>query len=503
MMNLDRVTGVTELDSSRRQAVVTTHPDDRRVATLPRRSSAQKVKKVVLVITDGVGIRNFLLSPFVEECSADITVLHRCPDEFIPNTRSAGSIEWQKMPEMPDAAVTFTLRQTLSQAHVYWGDTHSMRYTRSRKPGGSWRTRAASYTARFAGKMLASRTGIRLLESAYFRSVQRTQEVSRLQRIFAEMEPDIVLSANHRLPGAAVPVLAARSLGIPTATFIASWDNLTSKGRIAAPFDQYLVWSEHMKRDLLRFYPHLSTDCVHVVGTPQFDSYGQPDRLWGRDEFFRRIGADPERPLICYSGGDEGTCPEDHNHIRILLELIRSASIKFRPQVLLRPCPVDRGRRYDQVRRDFPELLYAQPAWGHPSGGDWSSSVPLEDDVQFLANLTAYSDLNVNIASTMTLDFGIHDKPVVNIAYDLSAPPPLRLPLWNLFYSWEHYEPVVKFGAARFAHSPEQLALHINHYLEHPSADREGRRKLCDLQVGVPLGQSSRTIVEVLERIVR
>ena len=41
-------------------------------------------------------------------------------------------------------------------------------------------------------------------------------------------------------------MLAAKSLGIPTATFIFSWDNLSSKGRIAAPFDYYLVWSEHM-----------------------------------------------------------------------------------------------------------------------------------------------------------------------------------------------------------------------------------------------------------------
>ncbi len=467
-----------------------------------RSSELRALKRAAIVLADGVGIRNFVLSPFLRECSAEMILLHHCPEELIPRTSShKGSVEWRRLAPIKDGPIAFTLRQALSYAHVYWADTHSMRYTRSRQVNGSWRTRAANRTARVMGRMLASRPGIRLLEGAYFRSLENTEAVSRQRRMFAETKPDIVLSANHRLPSAAAPVLAARSLGIPTATFIASWDNLTSKGRIAAPFDHYLVWSEHMKQELLRFYPHLAADHVHIVGTPQFDSYGDRSLLWGREQFLRRVKADPDRPLICYSGGDEGTCPEDQHHLRILLEMIRAKKIRGNPQVLLRPCPVDSGLRYDRVRNDFPELLYARPAWGHPKSSDWSSCIPLQEDVEFLANLTVYSDLNVNIASTMTLDFGIHDKPVVNIAYDLASPPPLRVPLWNLFYSWEHYEPVVRFGAARFAHSPEELANHINAYLTNPSADREGRRSLFELQVGVPPGESSRRIVSVLRSI--
>ena len=49
--------------------------------------------------------------------------------------------------------------------------------------------------------------------------------------------------------------------------------------------------------------------------------------------------------------------------------------------------------------------------------------------MQFLANLTHHADLNVNLASTMTLDFAIHDKPVVNVAFDPLPPPPLGVPL--------------------------------------------------------------------------
>jgi hypothetical protein len=60
---------------------------------------------------------------------------------------------------------------------------------------------------------------------------------------------------------------------------------------------------------------------------------------------------------------------------------------------------------------------------------------------------------------------------------------------------------VLAFGATRVARSPEQLAEYVNAYLENPALDREGRRRLVDLEIDVPLGESSRRIVHVLETL--
>jgi hypothetical protein len=84
---------------------------------------------------------------------------------------------------------------------------------------------------------------------------------------------------------------------------------MTSKGRIAAPFDHYMVWSDLMRDELQRFYPDVSPDRIHVVGTPQFDPYADPDLAWTREEFFSRIKADPARPLICYAGNNVDNSP--------------------------------------------------------------------------------------------------------------------------------------------------------------------------------------------------
>jgi hypothetical protein len=336
----------------------------------------------------------------------------------------------------------------------------------------------------------------------YLSSLAHSPEIEAYVRLFEKQRPNVVFSASQRSFAAVPPVLAAKRLGIPTVTFTVSWDNLSSKGRIAAPFDHYLVWSEHMRQELVEFHPDVKLENIHVVGTPQFEFYTDERLQLSREDFFRSVGADPSRPLICYSGGDESIAPQDHLHVRLVMEIVRSGRFKQNPQVLLRPCPVDSGLRFESVRRDFPELLYCQPRWEQLQPGNWSQCVPCAEDVAFLANLTRHSDLNINMASTMSLDFGIHDKPVINVAFDIGDPGPYRLPLGD-YYHWEHYRPVVSLGAVRLARSAEQLGEHIEAYLNNPELDREGRRRLVDLQVGIPLNESSDRIRQVLRRVAK
>jgi hypothetical protein len=328
-------------------------------------------------------------------------------------------------------------------------------------------------------------------------------EVKQYERLLQRIAPSVVFCSNQRSDAVLPLIMAAKCLGIPTVSFVFSWDNLTTKGRIAAPFDHYVVWSNLMKEELLKYYQDISADCVHVVGTPQFDPYADENLLWSREEFFHRIHGDGKLPLICYTGGDRQTAPEDPKHVAILMNLIRSGSIKGNPQVVLRPAPVDDGTRYDVIRRQYPELIYCRPAWLQTDPEAWVATIPLPADVQFLANLTYHADLNVNMASTMTLDYAIHDKPIVNIAFDASSPPPFKASIWDLYYQYEHYRPVVELGAARFARSPQELSEHVNGYLANPALDRDGRRRLTHLEIGRPIGQSARYTLAALRKIAR
>jgi len=461
--------------------------------------------RLLLVIPDGVGVRNFLIGDFLSLAAYQgaVSAIHVVPEELLATyePRVGGGVEWHPLVSSRETILNFLLTTSLSYAQMYWADTQAMRHIRDFPLTGPWRWRLLRRFVRIGGRASASRAGLRTLSRLNCSAAGRSRETKWYRQLFERSRPSVLFCSHARPPSVLPPVLAARSLRIPTATFIFSWDNLTSKGRIVAPFDHYLVWSDQMRSELRRYYPDIADDRIHIVGTPQFDPYADQRILWSRERFFGIVGADPSRRLICYSGGDAGTCPEDPEHVRIVMDLVRAGRVRGRPQVLLRPVPVDDGARYEGVRRAYPELIYAQPRWVHTSPGDWSRVIPLPEDVKLLANLTHHADLNINLASTMTLDFAIHDKPVVNIAFDVASPPPFGKPVWEFYYQFEHYRPVVELGAARFARSPDELADHVNAYLENPALDRENRRRLVELEVSLPLGRSSERILEVLKSI--
>jgi hypothetical protein len=433
----------------------------------------------------------------------DVDALHSIPDDLLRRIwrEDDESVTWHRLRPYVGSRLSMLLRKSLVYAHMYWADTQSMRDNCRRPPGGSWGARAAERFGRRVGRLASSRSGIDVLDAAHLRVAGRLPEVKRYLEFLERLRPSVILSTNQRSLDVLPLVLAGRSLGITSAAFIFSWDNLTSKGRIAAPFDHYLVWSDHMSRELRRYYPDISGEQIHIVGTPQFAPYADERLRLSRREFFGRFGADPERPLICYSGGDAGTCPEDPEHARVLLDLVRSGRIEGRPQILVRPAPVDDAGRYAKLAGDFPEMILAVPEWTRTSPAEWAGTIPLPTDVEFLANLTRHADLNINVASTMTLDFALRDRPVVNIAFDVADPPPFGRPLWDYYYRFEHYRPVVELGAARFARSPSELADHVNAYLANPQLDRENRRRLVDLEIGVSPEMANRRIVDVLEAI--
>lgn len=461
--------------------------------------------KFAIVVPDGPGIRNFVLGRFLARAAGigQVLVLHPIPDTLLDRYPSLAIEGVEKAALVParDHALSYLLRNTLGYAHLCWGDSGAMRYNRRVRITGSPKTRTAVRLSRVAGRLAAAPGPIRVLDRWHMAIVNRSPEADYYRRLFERTRPSVVFSSNQRAPIVAPVVAAARSLRIPTASFFFSWDNVTSKGRIIAPFDHYLVWSPLMRDELLRFYPDVSADQIHVVGTPQFDPYADPSIAWSREEFMRRIGADPSRPLVCYSGGDPSVYTAEYEYVTLLMRMIRDGRVGGRPQVVLRPSPADDGRQFDQVRQEFPEILYVPPVWEHTRPGDWTRTLPLPDDVAMLTNLTRHSDVNINLNSTMTLDFAIRDRPVVNLGFDLRTPPPFGQPLWDFFWQFEHYRPVVEFGAARSARTPEQLAEALNLYLADPSRDRAGRKRFVDLEVGVPVGGSCERIVSVLSAL--
>ncbi len=253
--------------------------------------------------------------------------------------------------------------------------------------------------------------------------------------------PDLVLNTSHVHSAIATPWLqAARDAGSRTAAFLFSWDNLTSQGRIIPGYDDYLVWSDAIADDLLRIYPEIAPEQVHVTGTPQFDPHFDPELAVDRNVLCDWIGADPARPIVLYTTGMPNHMPDEPWIVEDLADRLPALGLETQPQLVVRVYAKDRTGRFDELRDRRSDILFAPVHW-EPN---WLT--PLPEDTRLWVNLLRHTDVGVNVASTVSLELCMFDKPVINVAYNPPSVPTDEID-YRRYYSFDHYRPVVESGA--------------------------------------------------------
>src|SRR6266516_2210819 len=95
----------------------------------------------VILLPDGVGIRNFVLGPFLSVLAQEspALILHTIPEANVADYRHHwnGQYQWRSASPYAEAAFAATLRYSLAYAQMYWADTQSMRYGRRARLRGT------------------------------------------------------------------------------------------------------------------------------------------------------------------------------------------------------------------------------------------------------------------------------------------------------------------------------------------------------------------------------
>ena len=266
-------------------------------------------KKVFVFLPDGVGLRNFALTRFKE----------------VGETYNFEIVYWNN--------TVFSLKEELGYDEVSIESTaiHPMTpvYSRARKRielnifdkkfnETVYNTYNFPHSYKGIKNALKSLTvdalvcfGLNNFVRKQIKKNERTTEKYALcKKQLLEHKPDLVFCTNQRPTQAISALLAAQDLGIPTATFIFSWDNLP-KAMTVVETDYYFVWSEHMKMELLKYHSYVNESQIIVSGTPQFESHFDSSLLQSKEVFFATHKLDLKKKYICYSGDDIVTSPLD------------------------------------------------------------------------------------------------------------------------------------------------------------------------------------------------
>lgn len=286
--------------------------------------------------------------------------------------------------------------------------------------------------------------------------------------------------------------IAAKQRNIRTICFIQSWDNPTSKGPFQVIPDRIIIWNNILKDELIRYHDFPSEN-IFVSGVPQFDLYTEKQNFSSKTNFFKKWNLAPERNLLTYTTGTPGTAPFDHEVVELLYNALQKNSFIYPCQLLVRLHPKDKYEYYKRFENK-PYLVLQMPGRPAQTNDGWN---PTREDTYGLAELMRYSDVVINVASTITIDAAVFDTPVVNVAFDGYKSKNYK-DSCKRYYDYEHYKNIVKSGGVKIAYSLEELIHYINLYLGNPAIDAEGRRRIREEQCWKLDGNSGRRIAEYI-----
>lgn len=455
---------------------------------------------VVAILPRGETFRNFIYTGALDhlEETTDLTVLSVVPSPEFEQLLKQRFKRALPLESAQDRWAVRFLREVLDMAHGKWLWSGAARER--------WRLRDEEATdikkwLKREGKKLAcypfaSPWGLQRLSSIERECSRRLSVTDHYLDLYRALKPRLVFNASHvHSVIATQAVEAAQWLGIPTATFIFSWDNLTSQGRIMLPYNYYLVWNEQLQDQLLEIYPQIDPAQVFVVGAPQFDGHFDPANHWTREEFCRRVGADPARPIVFYSTGMANQMPGEPVIVQNLHRMLADLPLRQRPQLLVRVYPKDRTNRFEPLKQSLPDALFPEVPWEK----NWFT--PKIEDSYLLTNSLRHAAVGVNIASTISLELCMFDKPVINVAYN---PPGVEIGAVNIpaYYDFDHYRPIVESGAVRLANSEDEMRRLLTEALTNPASERRERRALLEQMFGDRLdGQSWRRVAVCLSEL--
>lgn len=441
------------------------------------------------------GVRNVIRSGLAERLSADFRVLYAIPEEAREGFANEGIPEsdtWILARPVPDRRTRWAQR-LLHGAHGRRHPTPSDELFAWRRGNGpQLRRRLRDGFFREAARFARTDGAFVRLQREEEKQFARTIP-ARVWDFLRRTQPVAGLSTSCVLDWERPLFQAMRMSGIPTATHVLSFDNLTSRGYLPLRhFSRFFVWQKAMANELTEFYG-IGTDQLTVTGTPQFDFHVRPEFRWSRAKTFAALSLRADRPYFVYCANHFGLTPSEPALVADLLITVGQEP-RFRDhQWVLRLHPMDMYSRWARIEERFPNVVVSRP-WKHRSDSRFWA-IPSADEVALLGNTLRHADATLTVASTTALDSAVVDTPVVCVGFHTNADAWEQRFYHDAHYS-QHYRPLMESGATPIATSLDSLRALLAAAVNERESLRRERAELVRRLCGVVDGNA-------VERIVR
>ena len=429
-------------------------------------------KKVFILLPDGVGLRNFAFTNFHQlgiDNGFDITFWNVTPFKLEELGFKELKITNPKVHPLTDflkkAQIQIELSQNIKKSKDKVYDSYRFPFLQT-----NLKERVKAFIVRNIIFFNNSQKGLNRIRKKVALNERKTKLYFDSVATLEAEKPAMVFCTNQRMITAVASILAAQDLGIPTTTFIFSWDNLP-KGTKIIETDFYFVWSEHMKNELVYYYPYIKEEQIFITGTPQFETHFDKNLLLSKDAFCQKNNLDSAKKYICFSGDDITTSPNDPQYLLDVAKAVRELNAKGNNLgIIFRRCPVDFSDRYDAVLETLKDIIFPiNPEWRN-IGENWNAILPTKEDLALLMNTIFHTELVINLGSSMVFDYAVFNKPCGFINYDVVNQ---KFPDWSVrkIYNFIHFRSMPIKDSVFWLDNPNEIAAKIEMMLSYKSKE--------------------------------
>ncbi len=354
-----------------------------------------KKDKLLIICTEGAAYRDIVNSGVLEELYNKREIILVCADWMIPFLKDKfRKIQFEKVYESGKGE-SFIDHIRMTRA-IYAPSAYPDVKTTSLKIKRDRDIKKTPF--RFYSRRLIAIVSKPKFMQSILRSVSWIYRKNQIRDLFIKNNITAVFSTNMLTLDHLPYMEYAIKKGIPTATFIRSWDNLTSKGVPMYTPNKFLVWSPKETEECVKLH-HISKKLVQEVGAPQFDPYFQ-NKIPSKEELFHRLKLPQHSRIIAYIGGIPQnvmglTAENEKVIVDTILKGIDQGKLPNDAMVVIRPHPgVKDWKQYENFEK-HKNVRINYPDWylkGKDPPKSWN---PNWDDHLFMGSLMKYSSVVV------------------------------------------------------------------------------------------------------------
>jgi hypothetical protein len=458
-------------------------------------------KKVLILLPDGVGLRNFAFTHFYEKMKKNHDVVFWNNTAFKLNEKlGVNEIVFKggKTHFFTEILKTSKNVIELKLSSKKFNDKTYLSYLFPKKIT-KLKSLIKNGLIHLFIVLYKSETGVEKIQNIINKVERRTLSYKYSVEELKNIKPSFVFCTNQRTSSAIAPILAAKDLNIPTSSFIFSWDNLP-KATLVVASDYYFVWSNYMKKELQTYYPYIQDNQIKITGTPQFEPHFDENLFETREYFFKKHDLDLDKEYVCFSGDDITTSPYDQYYLEDLAKSIAELNKEGNNLgVIYRKCPVDFSNRHLEIIKKYNDIIKCiDPIWSN-LGNSWNNCMPQKEDLQLLVNTVKHSRLIVNIGSSMVFDAVSHNIPCAYINYNTEQGDKSK---WNIdkIYKFIHFKSMPSKKAVLWIDNKDDYKVIIEKILKNEVSLSETRDWFDKIALS-PQTNASRNIVKEINTI--